>query len=124
VSTTTTPAATPLLCRLNVHHKWRMEYPTEGPKYGWCIRCRKVNPTWSGWEWKDLLWVRFPAAAVLGPATHGPMGTAVATEATGVMAMEAATATVNEAATPRDHGVCVAPRGARAGSAKPGLLPV
>ena len=29
--TTTTPAVTPLLCRLNVRHKWRMEYPTEGP---------------------------------------------------------------------------------------------
>ena len=64
--TTTTPAATPLLCRLNVHHKWRMEYPTEGPKYGWCIGCRKVNPTWSGWEWKDLLWMRFPSGGSFG----------------------------------------------------------
>ena len=66
MSTTTTPAFTPLLCRLNVHHKWRMEYPTEGPKYGWCIRCRKVNPTWSGWEWKDLLWMKFPSDGSLG----------------------------------------------------------
>jgi len=66
VSTTTTPGATPLLCRLNVHHKWRMEYPTEGPKYGWCIGCRKVNPTWSGWEWKDFLWMRFPSGGSFG----------------------------------------------------------
>ena len=63
---TTTPSVTPLLCRLNVRHKWRMEYPTEGPQYGWCIRCRKVDPTWSGWEWKDLLWMNFPGGNGLG----------------------------------------------------------
>ena len=26
----------------------------------------KVNPTWSGWEWKDLLWMQFPSDGSLG----------------------------------------------------------
>ena len=59
-ASTPTPPVKPLLCRLNLHHKWRMEYPADAPAYGWCIRCRKVNPTGNGWEWKDILWMEFP----------------------------------------------------------------
>jgi hypothetical protein len=37
-----------------------MQYPSEGPTFGWCIRCRKVKPTWGGWEWTDIFWMEYP----------------------------------------------------------------
>jgi hypothetical protein len=58
--TTPTASDTPLLCRLNIHHKWRMEYPEQGPQYGMFVWCGLVNPAWNGWEWKDLLWMKVP----------------------------------------------------------------
>jgi hypothetical protein len=60
VSTPGNAPVTPLMCRLNLRHTWRVQYPSEGPEYGWCIRCRKVKPTWSDWEWTDIFWMEFP----------------------------------------------------------------
>lgn len=41
--TTTTPAI-PLLCRLNLHHRYQYEYTEDGRRYSRCARCGKDDP--------------------------------------------------------------------------------
>ncbi len=41
--TTTTPAI-PLLCRLNLHHRYHYEYTEDGRRYSRCARCGKDDP--------------------------------------------------------------------------------
>jgi hypothetical protein len=43
---TTTPARKPkpLLCRLNIHHRWRVEHVPGGEAYRRCKKCGKDDP--------------------------------------------------------------------------------
>ena len=41
--TTTTPAS-PLSCRLNLHHEWHTETTEDGARYRRCARCGKDDP--------------------------------------------------------------------------------
>ena len=41
--TTTTPAI-PLLCRLNLHHRYHYEYTEDGRRFSRCARCGKDDP--------------------------------------------------------------------------------
>ena len=58
-----TPSGKPLLCRLNLHHTWRSGNTRLRIRAGWCVECRKVNPTWSGWKWTDIFWVGYKPAS-------------------------------------------------------------
>jgi hypothetical protein len=33
----------PLLCRLNVHHQWRLGHTEDGGRYTYCARCDKIH---------------------------------------------------------------------------------
>jgi len=44
MATTPTRASKPLLCRLNVHHRWREEYNPAGESYRRCRLCGKDDP--------------------------------------------------------------------------------
>lgn len=44
VSATPTRSGKPLLCRLNIHHKWRVEHAPEGGNYRRCVKCGKDDP--------------------------------------------------------------------------------
>jgi len=64
MSAAATPPGKPTIgCRLNINHTWRMEYPPERAKYGWCVKCGKVNPTWSGRKWSDIFWIGYKPAS-------------------------------------------------------------
>ena len=41
-----TPSSTskPLLCRLDIHHQWRLEHAPEGGNYRRCAKCGKDDP--------------------------------------------------------------------------------
>ena len=41
VNDTTPTPATPLLCRLNVHHHWHLAFTEDGQRYWRCLRCGK-----------------------------------------------------------------------------------
>jgi len=43
-TTTTTTPAIPLLCRLNLHHRYHCEYTEDGRRYSRCARCGKDDP--------------------------------------------------------------------------------
>lgn len=53
----------PLLCRLNVAHLWRWEYPSEGKKYARCAKCHKIKDNWVGSNWTES-WQRWAENAV------------------------------------------------------------
>ena len=44
VTATPTPSPKPLLCRLNIHHHWRVEHAPEGGNYRRCTKCGKDDP--------------------------------------------------------------------------------
>ena len=44
VTATPTPSQKPLLCRLNIHHHWRVEHAPEGGNYRRCTKCGKDDP--------------------------------------------------------------------------------
>ena len=42
---TTTAARIPLLCRLNIHHKWQaVTNPEDNHRYTRCVHCGKDSP--------------------------------------------------------------------------------
>ena len=46
--TTSTPAI-PLMCRLNLHHRWHLEFTEDNQRYSRCLRCGKDNPRLGGY---------------------------------------------------------------------------
>ncbi len=44
MTTTTTRSGKPLLCRLNLHHRYRKQYNPAGEVYRRCDRCGKDDP--------------------------------------------------------------------------------
>lgn len=44
MTTTPTRSSKPLLCLLNLHHKWHKEYNPAGEPYRRCLRCGKDDP--------------------------------------------------------------------------------
>ena len=44
VTATPTPSPKPLLCRLNIHHHWRVEHAPEGGNYRRSTECGKDDP--------------------------------------------------------------------------------
>ena len=54
MSATPTPTDKPLLCRLNVHHKWRVERQPEGYDYRWCVECRKIDTNFTVHKRRDI----------------------------------------------------------------------
>jgi hypothetical protein len=44
LTATPTPPSKPLLCRLNIHHHWRVEHAPEGGNYRRCTKCGKDDP--------------------------------------------------------------------------------
>jgi len=47
VAATPSPTTKPLLCRLNLHHQWRVEHAPEGGNYRRCAKCGKDDPATS-----------------------------------------------------------------------------
>jgi hypothetical protein len=46
--TTSTPTI-PLLCRLNLRHRWHLEFTEDNTRYSRCLRCGKDNPRLGGY---------------------------------------------------------------------------
>ena len=46
---TNTTSAIPLLCRLNLHHQWHLEFTEDNQRYSRCLRCGKDNPRVGGY---------------------------------------------------------------------------
>lgn len=44
MTTTPTKARKPLLCRLNIHHRWVSEHSPSGGFYRRCAKCGKDDP--------------------------------------------------------------------------------
>jgi hypothetical protein len=48
MTTTLTRPAKPMLCRLNLHHRWHEEHNVMGEPFRRCLRCGKDDPGTSG----------------------------------------------------------------------------
>jgi hypothetical protein len=44
MTTTPTRSSKPLLCRLNLHHRWQKQHNPEGETYRRCRACGKDDP--------------------------------------------------------------------------------